>query len=1132
MNQPNDNSESGYAINYRWLRMSIVLGILLLGGYALGLIAHLIVKYDNSWLNIAFTMIFALSIVVAAILTHRGLKKFSQTNEKLAVAVARTRAIVDTAAESILVTDEKGVIQSANLAAEKLFQYPVDEIVGKDISDLIPDLRCDKDSGSIHDYPDGKSFMVLDEGCDVYGRRGDGMSFPMHIGISRSQVGDRISYTGIIWDLSDEKEREIRIVESERELSNILQNMQDTFYRTDVNGDLIRISPSVESLLGYMPEELVGTRLADLYVEPDGREKFLAALQNNNGKIEHYEAPLRHKNGDEVWVSTNAHVVKDEEGHIAGVEGTSRDISEQRFMENALRESEGKFRTLAESSNAGIFIYQGKRLVYANEAESRLTGYSNDELLQMDFWQMIHPDFLDTARKWAEDERLGKPVPSNRELKLLTKDGDSLWVEYSGTLVDYNNEPAGMGTIIDITHLKQAEEKLRYAKDELELRVKERTENLSKLNKELKQEIEERERAEQALRDKATIIDQIHESVISTDLEGNITSWNKGAEKLLGYSAEQMLGKYVGSIYPEEDREFLLKEVIRPLQEKGTYETEVRMLRKSGEIFPGLLSLSMLFDSKGNPSGMIGYALDITKRKRAEEKIEHDYLAQSAINAILKTSLEQLELKEQLELALDQLFLVPRLSRLTMVSIFITDNPDSMDSPRGNEPSTSMRHQGNNIAGHTVVVKENPGSESRQNGPGDKSKPSGAYVSLPILSMGKLLGTLDIDLEHSETLPAEDMDFLRVVANILAGIIERDRAQQSLTDALCEKNMIMDTVQDIIIRIGLNNRLFSWNKELEVVTGFSSDELTNAPPDLFFSGHDIPETYKIIERCLSEGYAYAEIDLIAKNGIKIPYQWALSSLTDSNGNLLGFTGVGRDLSDRIEAERQRLADAERQRDNLVREVHHRVKNNLQGIVGLLRHYTLENPETREVLENAISQIHSMALMYGLQSKHADDDVLLADMTAAIAENAQSLTSGTVSIGQIDSDCRSCAVAGKDSVAVALIINELIFNGIKHTPGAVDKAVNIEFEFNGARALVRIASQGSLPAGFDWTAGKGLGTGLTLIKSLIPKRGASVAITDANGMVLAELSITAPLLVLHGATNNTVAELTARRGQVH
>lgn len=1128
MNQPNDNTESGCAISYRWLHRSIVLGILLFGGFALGLMIHLIGEHGNSSPGNVLAMVFALSIVVAATLTQRGLKKIRQNNTRLAESVARNRAIVDTAVESILVTDEKGIIQSVNLAAERLFQYPADEIVGKKFSLIIPDSRCNKDGSCIDDYLDGKSFLILGEECEVYGKRKDGSSFPMHIGVSRSQVGDKILYTGIIWDLSREKEREIRIVESERELSNILQNMQDTFYRTDADGRLIRISPSVESLLGYMPEELIGTRLADLYVEPDGREKFLAALQNNDGKIEHYEAPLRHKNGNEVWVSTSAHVVEDKGGQITGVEGTSRDISEQRFMGTALRESEGKFRTLAESSNAGIFIYQDNRLVYANEAESRLTGYSNDELLQMDFWQMIHPDFLDTARKWAEDERQGKPVPPNRELKLLTKDGDSLWVEYSGTLVDYNNEPAGMGTIIDITHLKQAEDKLQQAKDELELRVKERTENLSKLNEELKQEIEERERIEQALRDKATIIDQIHESVISTDLEGNITSWNKGAEKLLGYSAEQMLGKYVGLIYPEEDQEFLLKQVIRPLQEKGTYETEVRMLRKSGEIFSGLLSLSMLFDSEGNPSGMIGYALDITKRKRAEEKIEHDYLAQSAINAILKTSLEQLDLKEQLELALDQLFLIPNLSKLAKASIFITDDPDSTDST----PSAVAKRQSKPIPGHTLVVKESPDSESCRKGPGNKSNSTAASVSLPIRSMGKLLGTLNIDLESSETLPAEDMDFLRVVANILAGIVERNRAQQGLTDALCEKNMIMDTVQDIIIRIGLNNRLFSWNKELEVVTGFSSDELINAPPDLFFSKDDIPETNKTIERCLNEGYAYAEIDLIAKNGMNIPYQWALSSLTDSNGNLLGFTGVGRDLSDRIEAERQRLADTERQRDNLVREVHHRVKNNLQGIVGLLRHYTLENPETREVLENAISQIHSMALMYGLQSKHTDDDVLLEDMTAAISENAQSLTNATVSIGQIDSDCRSCTVTGKDSVGVALIINELIFNGIKHTPDSMDTAVTIELEFDGVRALVRIASQGSLPAGFDWAAGKGLGTGLSLIKSLIPKRGATVAINDANGMVLAELSITAPVLVLRGATNKAVTKLPAHRGQVH
>ncbi len=115
------------------------------------------------------------------------------------------------------------------------------------------------------------------------------------------------------------------------------------------------------------------------------------------------------------------------------------------------------------------------------------------------------------------------------------------------------------------------------------------------------------------------ILSQIHDSVISVDLEGFITSWNHGSEVLFGHSAEAMLGRHISVVYPEEDHGLLETDIIAPLLRQGEHHAEVRLLRASGDVFYGHLALSVLTED-GKPSGMIGYTMDITERVEGEKR--------------------------------------------------------------------------------------------------------------------------------------------------------------------------------------------------------------------------------------------------------------------------------------------------------------------------------------------------------------------------------------------------------------------------------------------------------------------------------------------------------------------------------
>jgi PAS domain S-box-containing protein len=131
----------------------------------------------------------------------------------------------------------------------------------------------------------------------------------------------------------------------------------------------------------------------------------------------------------------------------------------------------------------------------------------------------------------------------------------------------------------------------------------------------------QRKAAEQALRRQAQILDQVHDSIVSTDIHGEIKTWNKGAERLFGYEESEVLGRHISFIYPNSDLEYVQRNVIEPLRAKGTHELEVRLQRKSGEQFYAHVSLSLLRDDNGTPAGVIGYSIDVTERKAAENEV-------------------------------------------------------------------------------------------------------------------------------------------------------------------------------------------------------------------------------------------------------------------------------------------------------------------------------------------------------------------------------------------------------------------------------------------------------------------------------------------------------------------------------
>lgn len=176
----------------------------------------------------------------------------------------------------------------------------------------------------------------------------------------------------------------------------------------------------------------------------------------------------------DLSVRAGEHTGLAELDRLAGAMNEMADTIQQRVRENekivaALRESESKFRSLAESTNAAIFIYQGENFVYVNRAAEELTGYPREELLRTRFWDVVHPDDREMVRERGLARQRGEPVASRYELRLVRKDGAVRDLDFTAVMIDFGGQPAGLGTSVDITERKAAEKRLRESEESFRL---------------------------------------------------------------------------------------------------------------------------------------------------------------------------------------------------------------------------------------------------------------------------------------------------------------------------------------------------------------------------------------------------------------------------------------------------------------------------------------------------------------------------------------------------------------------------------------------------------------------------------------------------------------------------------------
>jgi PAS domain S-box-containing protein len=505
--------------------------------------------------------------------------------------------ILSTMADPLAVCDADGRVRVVNRALCATLGYTQQELLGERIERL-----AGADSGGVERLrqllPPG---AARDEEMAFHTKGGEPVAVRISLAPLRDRDHGRVGTVLIAHDIRERKRTEGALRESEEKYRNILVNMKDGYYEVDLAGSFTFFNESTCRAMGYAADELLGMNFRQ-YTDPEKaatlREVF-SSVYRTGEPHNYFDWEMTRKDGTKRFIEGSASLIRDDAGHPRGFCGVMRDATERKQAEEALRQSEERFRSAFDNAPIGMCLTKSlARYLKVNRALCEMLGYSEEELLATTFADLSHPDDLPLQWDYTRQLLAGEISSYQLEKRYIHKRGHIVWGQTIVSILhDAKGVPLGfLAEIQDITERKQAEAALRAS--------------------------------EERYRD---LFENANDIIFEHDLDGLLRSVNRAGEQLTEYTRGELQGMDVMRLIAPSDQERARWEMQRRIAGEAASPFEIRLVTKEGREVTLEVNSRVLY-RHGALVGMEGICRDITERKRIEQQLQQAMVAAEAAN--------------------------------------------------------------------------------------------------------------------------------------------------------------------------------------------------------------------------------------------------------------------------------------------------------------------------------------------------------------------------------------------------------------------------------------------------------------------------------------------------------------------
>jgi len=1025
--------------------------------------------------------------VVNAVDRRRSRRALEQSRNRLA-------SLFEQSPLAVVEWNEDFEVVRWNRQASEVFGYTAEEAKGNQVPFIVPEHDHDHVVEVKQQLFEGEGgYHSINENVR---KDGEIITCEWHNRVVTDENGEVQSVISLAQDVTERDRRK-------RRLETLIDTLPGIVYRETNQPDspMQYVGGECERITGHTAEEIESGAVTwgEDVVHPDDRERVWEAIQEEIANGESFELTYDILTADgeckRVWERGQG--IGDGKGGVRALEGFITDVTHHTDREWDLQREVDRMERALRGTGTAIWEW--------NVETDRIARHGVAELLETDpetlddtieaLLERVHPEDRDRVRDVYESVA-ADPDSYRVEFRVLTDEGETRWIVDRGQ--GWTGNAGGnarlVGCFTDVTEARKREEDLRFRESLLEAQS-----------------------------------EATREGVVVVDSDGEVVSYNErflemwdlteddvedGLETAIGRIAEKVVDS-------ESFRERTERSLSNP-SSSDTDDPELIERTDGGRV----QRYSVPIEDDDEFLGRVWFYRDVTEHTDEKRRLEklHD------------ATRRMMRAESRTEVATEAVHAYASILDMPMNTCWLYDEEEDVLSPvawteaakeLGNSPTPEPEPEPGDGISREVFESGEP-STFDDSTDSRAFNPNTAVKAEMILPLGEH-GVINVGVPEAGVFDENDVSLAKLLAaNVETAMTRADR-ETELRRQRRFVDQTLDAIDDIFYAFDTEGRPIHWNDAVSAVTGYDDEEVASMRALDFFDGESQERVAEAIDEVLETGHATVAVDLVTKDGSRIPYEFTGSVLNDTDGNPIGFTGVGRDVSDRRERERELERKNER----------------LEAFTSMVSH-DLRNP-----LE--VAQGHAELARAESDSDHLDDLVDTHDRIAELIDDLLTLAKTDdpvgdvepVSLGPLVRHCwetidtetatlqvETDRVVEADERRLERIVTNLLANAVEHAPADRDDELVVTVGETEDGFYVADDGTGVAPEDRESVFDRGYSTGdespgfgLEIVERLVEAHGWSISLDESgDGGARFEVHTTAPNATSSdGETNRSTAD---------